>query len=126
VRGAAQETVFSLPAQVGDWLRPRLNHDDRIWVLTDNVFPAYALATYTYQPYDLILDHRFDAQAIRVRLASARRVYLVSLDDSRNTLAINESTLLDDLESGRLSAEAFSIGPARIWVAPADTVIASP
>ena len=126
VRGAAHEPVFSLPAQVGAWLRPRLKPDDRVWVLTDDVFPAYALATYTYLPYDLILDHRFDSQAVRARLESARRVYVVSMDDSHNTLATNERALLADLESGRLATQAFSIGPARVWVAPADTLSDSP
>ncbi len=107
---------FATSQQVGTWLNARLKPGDAIWVLSDNVFPAYGIATYTGRPFDQILDHRFDQQTIESRMQSANQIYILGLFGNPSGLSASERTLLGELETGQIPSQAYTVAGREIWV----------
>ncbi len=123
---SSHEADFFVPAQVAAWLKVHATTKDVVWVLSDDSFPSYALATYLQQPFDTILDSRFDRQQRETRLASARMVYLVELYETKEGLSGEERVLLDDLENGHLPAQRFLLDGTRLWIVPRDELAVKP
>ncbi len=113
---AAEGTDFYFPQQVGAWLNTCIRPGDAVWVLSDDVFPAYALATYTGRPFNAVLDHRFDEATIRARLSAANQVYVVEMFHSSIDLTVSENALLNELEDGRIKAQRYAIASTPVWV----------
>ena len=107
---------FAIPQQIGTWLASRLQPNDAIWVLSDDVFPAYAIATYTGRPFAGILDHRLDAQSIESSVRSANHVYILELFKTRSALSDDDERILGALESGQISAQVLTIAGTKIWI----------
>ena len=116
VRTTSQEKDFANPAHVGNWLNKRLDVDDAVLSLTDDVFQPYALAAYTGFDYDAILDDRFDDREISDRLERAQAIYIVESYRMRDGLSQKESNLLKTLEDGTVGAQSFTIGSTRVWL----------
>lgn len=114
---SSREPDFAVPQQAGVWLAAHLQPDDAIWILSDDVFPAYAIATYTSRPFDTILDHRLDLKSIESAVRSANHVYILELFKTRSALSANDASLLSELETGDIPARAFSVANMKIWVA---------
>jgi len=118
----SQENDFASPAYAGDWLNDRLNVDDAILALTDDVFQPYALATYTGLGYDTILDDRFDDQQISNRLSNVQLIYIIESYRSRDGLSAKELNLLKALEDGMINTRLFTVGLTRIWLIPKNEI----
>ena len=116
VEQTSQENDFSRPAQIGAWLKPHLKMDDKIIVLTDDIFQPYALATYTGLPYENVIDDRFDNLQIHSRLVSKQFVYVVELYRAEASLSAREIKLLNQLEHGTIHAQLFRVGINRVWL----------
>lgn len=127
VAGASHESDFQIPAQAGDWLRSHASKDAIVLALTDHASQPYSLAVYSQLPLDRLLDDdRYDRQAIQARLNTARTAYVIELEKSRAGLSPSELRILSDLESGRIPAQKFIVGPTRAWIVPAGVLIYSP
>ena len=122
VEVTSHEKDFSGPAYVGNWLHKRLNVDNAILALTDDVFQPYALATYTGLGYDTILDDRFDDQQISNQLSNAQLIYIVESYRNRNGLSAKELNLLKTLEAGTINTQLYTVGPTRIWLIPKNEI----
>jgi hypothetical protein len=122
----AQQPDFVIPQQIAAWLAPRAGPDDAIWVLSNDVFPAYALAAYSGRSYDAILDHRYDLQTIQAHLSSAKQVYVVSFLSSSAPLSPDELRLLSGLGGGQLAAQRFNVASAPIWEVSAQELMQIP
>jgi len=116
---SSHETAFFAPAQAAGWLNQHAANRDAIWVLSDDAFSAYALATYLQRPFDTIQDERLDSRHLAERLDTGGMVDLVELYQVKDALPADERVLLAGLESGRIPARRVQLDQTCIWLVPA-------
>jgi hypothetical protein len=118
VASTTQEPKFSIPAQIGSWLEPRLSEDDILLVLTDDPIQVNIISAYISSPRDAILDDRFEDQYIRSRLRVADRAYVIPLYESKSGLSPKELDLLTQLETVQFTGSSQIVGGRNVWMLP--------
>lgn len=120
---AAEGPEFAVPEQAGTWIGSHLKPGDSVWVVSAQVFPAYALAAYSGLTYDSILDARVDAVSLKAHVAQSTEVYVVDMQGSQTSLPATDAALVLALDERQLPAERCPVNAAAVWKVPSGSLI---